>query len=245
MRLIVVLAVSFLTVEAAVAARAQGATAVRAPTPDAARPRGATSTEASTPDAVAPTPAKPKPDLTGRKRVGVASFYADMFAGRQMADGNIMDPHGANAASRTLPLGTTAKVTNIETGKSAIVTIQDRGPYVDGRIVDLSPGTAEKLGITRRQGLSKVVVAPIAVPLPNGEVKAGAALQEAAPELVEASPTRSPGRASRPSKPAEGPAPGTPKRVQSRDMPTPHHEVPSPPPDREPKAIRLAANQRR
>jgi rare lipoprotein A len=172
---------------------------------------------------------KPKPDLTGRKRVGVASFYADMFAGRQMADGNTMNPQGANAASRTLPLGTTAKVTNIETGKSAIVTIQDRGPYVDGRIVDLSPGTAQKIGITRRQGLSKVVVAPIAVPLPNGEVKAGAALKEAAPELVPA---------------AEAPTPSVPKRAQSHDMPTSHHEVPSPPPDKESKAIRVASNRR-
>lgn len=132
-----------------------------------------------------PTSPKPQPDLSGSKRVGIASFYADNFAGRQMADGTIMDPQGDNAASRTLPLGTTAKVTNIETGKSAIVTIQDRGPYVDGRIVDLSPGTAEKIGITRRQGLSKVVVAPIAVPLPNGDVKAGVAVKEVAPDLAE------------------------------------------------------------
>ena len=52
-----------------------------------------------------------------------------------------MDPHGDNAASKTLPLGTTAKVTNTETGQSAIATLQDRGPYVTDRIVDLSPTT--------------------------------------------------------------------------------------------------------
>jgi len=52
-------------------------------------------------------------------------------------------------------LGTTAKVTNLETGKSAVVTIQDRGPYVDGRIVDLSPATAQKIGITRRAGIAR------------------------------------------------------------------------------------------
>jgi rare lipoprotein A len=76
-----------------------------------------------------------------------------------------------------LPLGTTAKVTNLETGKSAVVTIQDRGPYVEGRIVDLSPATAREIGITRRQGVAKVEVAPIAVPLPSGGVKYGAAME--------------------------------------------------------------------
>jgi len=88
-----------------------------------------------------------------------------------MANGVPMDPHGDNAASRTLPLGTIAKVTNLESGKSAVVKIEDRGPYVKGRIVDLSPTTARRIGITRRQGISRVVVAPIAVPLPDGRVK--------------------------------------------------------------------------
>jgi rare lipoprotein A len=89
-----------------------------------------------------------------------------------------MDPHGDNAASRTLPLGTKAKVTNVETGKTAVVTIQDRGPYVDGRVVDLSPDTAAKIGLTPRKGVTKVVVAPITVPLPDGKVKVGAAAHE-------------------------------------------------------------------
>jgi rare lipoprotein A len=116
-------------------------------------------------------------DRTGKKRVGKASFYAHMFAGRKMADGRLMDPQNDNAASRTLPLGTTAKVTNLETGKSAFVTIQDRGPYVDGRIVDLSPSTAQEIGISRRQGVARVEVSPLAVPLPNGGIKLGAAGQ--------------------------------------------------------------------
>jgi rare lipoprotein A len=120
----------------------------------------------------------PPPDTSARKRVGKASFYAKQFSGKPMADGVPMDPQGDNAASRTLPLGTTAKVTNVETGKTAIVTIEDRGPYVDGRLVDLSPGTAAKIGLTPKKGITKVVVAPIAVPLPNGSVKAGAAAHE-------------------------------------------------------------------
>lgn len=116
-------------------------------------------------------------DRSGKRRVGKASFYAHMFAGRKMADGKKMDPQHDNAASRTLPLGTTAKVTNLETGKSAFVTIQDRGPYVDGRIVDLSPSTAREIGINHRQGIARVEVSPLAVPLPDGRVKLGAAGQ--------------------------------------------------------------------
>lgn len=121
---------------------------------------------------------QPAPDLSARKRVGQASFYARQFSGKTMANGAPMDPQGDNAASRTLPLGTKAKVTNVETGKTALVTIADRGPYVDGRLVDLSPGTAAKIGLTPAKGITKVVVAPIVVPLPNGKVKTGAAALE-------------------------------------------------------------------
>lgn len=115
-----------------------------------------------------------KLDRSGKKQVGKASFYARKFTGRKMADGTPMNPRDDNAASKTLPLGTTAKVTNLETGKSAVVTIQDRGPYVPGRIVDLSPATAEQIGLTREEGVAPVEVAPIAVPLPEGGMKPGA-----------------------------------------------------------------------
>jgi rare lipoprotein A len=125
--------------------------------------------------------ATPQPDLSGRTRFGVASFYAKKFAGREMADGSKMDPHGDNAASKTLPLGTTAVVTNIETGQSAHVTIQDRGPYVAGRIVDLSSSTARKIGITQHTGIATVTVAPISVPLPDGSAKPGTATLDARP----------------------------------------------------------------
>jgi rare lipoprotein A len=98
-----------------------------------------------------------------------------------MADGIRMNPHGDNAASRTLPLGTTARVTNVKTGQSAVISIQDRGPYVNGRIVDLSPATAQKIGITRDIGVAKVKVTPILVPLPDGSTKQGAAGPDAKP----------------------------------------------------------------
>jgi len=122
--------------------------------------------------ALSPPPGKL--DHSGRKRVGEASFYAKKFAGRKMADGKRMNPHGNNAASKTLPLGTKASVKNLETGQSAVVNIEDRGPHVKGRIIDLSPSTAEKIGIDRKEGVGKVEVAPITVPQPDGSVKPGA-----------------------------------------------------------------------
>jgi rare lipoprotein A len=113
------------------------------------------------------------PDRSGKSRTGIASFYHRMFVGRKMADGNLFDANGINAASRSLPLGTLALVTNVENMKSAIVRIQDRGPYAGShRIVDLSPRIAEELGITHK-GLAKVEVAPIVVPLPDGTVRIG------------------------------------------------------------------------
>jgi rare lipoprotein A len=132
-----------------------------------------------TPPRIAAT--RPQPDLSGRTRFGDASFYAKKFAGREMANGDKMDPHGDNAASKTLPLGTRAKVTNIATGQSAVVTIQDRGPYVKGRIVDLSPSTAQTIGITQDNGVAKVKVTPISVPLPNGSTKHGIETQDSKP----------------------------------------------------------------
>jgi rare lipoprotein A len=114
---------------------------------------------------------KSKLDRSGEKRIGKASFYADRYSGKTMADGTPMRLYSNNAASITLPLGTTAKVTNLETGRSAIVTIRDRGPYVRGRIVDLSPATARSIGLEHKQGLAKVQVAPVTIPLADGTVK--------------------------------------------------------------------------
>jgi rare lipoprotein A len=122
---------------------------------------------------------KPNIDRSGRKRFGKASFYARMFSGRKMADGTPMRPTGDNAASLTLPLGTTAQVTNLETGRTAVVTIRDRGPYVYGRIVDLSPATARRIGLDKRTGVTEVEVAPIVVPLPHGKLKLGDGALEA------------------------------------------------------------------
>ena len=126
---------------------------------------------ASTAEAIAVQKATPS-DRSGKARVGKASYYHAMFNGRKMAGGKRFDPNGANAASKTLPLGTIARVTNLANGKSAIVEIQDRGPYVADRIVDLSPKTAEAIDI-KHQGVARVEVAPITVPLADGSVRVG------------------------------------------------------------------------
>lgn len=104
-----------------------------------------------------------EPAAAARPERGEASYYHPRFAGRPMANGEPFDAVSDSAAHRTLPLGTTARVTNLENGRTAEVTIEDRGPYVRGRIIDVSPSTAEELGM-RRSGTAPVEVRPIAIP---------------------------------------------------------------------------------
>lgn len=97
---------------------------------------------------------------------GKGSFYhADRFEGRPMANGDRFDPQSNAAASKTLPLGTVADVTNRANGETRRVVIEDRGPYVQGRVIDLSPKTAEELGM-RHDGVAPVEVKPVGQ-LPN------------------------------------------------------------------------------
>lgn len=131
----------------------------------------AESEQAKSPPKIVVLPA----DRSGRKRVGKASYYN--LPGRKMADGTPMNPNSNAAASKTLPLGTKAKVINLKNGKSAIVEIRDRGPYVPGRIVDLTPATAKQLDM-KQDGVAQVAVIPIEVPMPDGRVIAGAEMRE-------------------------------------------------------------------
>jgi rare lipoprotein A len=113
-------------------------------------------------------------DHSGRKQVGKASVYSFRLQGRHMASGRRLDQRGNAAASKTLPIGTTAKITNLETGRTALVQIQDHGPFVDGRTIDVTRATARLLGIPKREGVASVIVAPVAVPQPDGSLKPGA-----------------------------------------------------------------------
>jgi rare lipoprotein A len=128
---------------------------------------------ADTPPTATKTPGKPALDRSGKPRRGKASYYGKSFHGKTMADGTPMNPDANIAASRTLPLGTKAEVTNLENGKSEVVEIRDRGPYVDGRIVDVSPKVAEKLDM-KEDGVAPVVVTPLEVPQSDGSIKLGA-----------------------------------------------------------------------
>lgn len=129
--------------------------------------------------------AKPKIDRSGRAQQGKASYYGKYFNARSMADGRRMDPDTDIAASKTLPIGTTAKVVNLNNGKSATVKVEDRGPYVKGRVVDVTPKIANQLGM-KQKGVVPVIVKPITVPMPDGGVKLGAGAATASQEQIQA-----------------------------------------------------------
>jgi rare lipoprotein A len=112
-------------------------------------------------------------DNSGRRQQGQASYYAKKFDGRKMANGEPLRLTSNAAASKSLPLGTVARVTNIKNGRSAVVEIQDRGPFRQGGVVDLTPSVASQLGL-KRAGLAPVIVSPISIPQTDGSVKLGA-----------------------------------------------------------------------
>lgn len=93
--------------------------------------------------------------LSAQTQSGKASFYADKFEGRTTASGEKYKHNKLTAAHKTLPFGTKVRVTNLANSKSVEVVINDRGPYVDGRIIDLSKSAAEQLGFVNL-GLAEV-----------------------------------------------------------------------------------------
>ncbi|MBO9541842.1 septal ring lytic transglycosylase RlpA family protein [bacterium] len=93
----------------------------------------------------------------GRQQVGVASWYGGFFHGRRAADGSRFDQNDFTAAHKTLPFGTLLLVTNLTTQQSTLVRVSDRGPYIPGRMIDLSRGAAKAIGMLG-SGVSKVRV---------------------------------------------------------------------------------------
>ncbi|PSQ97831.1 MAG: septal ring lytic transglycosylase RlpA family lipoprotein [Bacteroidetes bacterium SW_9_63_38] len=81
---------------------------------------------------------------------GEASYYGDKFAGRTTANGETFDPSEMTAAHPSLPFDTRVRVTRVKTGRSVTVRINDRGPYADGRIIDLSKAAAQRLGMIQK-----------------------------------------------------------------------------------------------
>lgn len=96
----------------------------------------------------------------GYDEIGMASWYGKDFHGNKTANGQIYNMYGISAAHKTLPLGTQVKVTNLENNRSVILTINDRGPFVHGRILDLSYGAAKWLDTVER-GVAKVRITAI------------------------------------------------------------------------------------
>ena len=98
---------------------------------------------------------KPAPKKAKPYQVGRASWYGKFFHGKQTASGESYDMFRFTAAHMDLPLGTWVRVTNLDNGKAVIVRVNDRGPVVAGRIIDLSYGAAQILEF-RRKGVEKV-----------------------------------------------------------------------------------------
>ncbi len=90
---------------------------------------------------------QPLRDHQGFQQRGIASWYGRKFHGRKTSNGELYDMYGMSAAHKTLPMGVYVKVTHLGTGRHIVVRVNDRGPFVAGRIIDLSYGAARQLGI--------------------------------------------------------------------------------------------------
>jgi rare lipoprotein A len=109
-------------------------------------------------------PAAPEP--IGWTESGIASWYGVPYDGRHTSSGEVFDMRAMTAAHRTLPFNTWLEVTNLKNGEVVTVRINDRGPFVDGRIIDLSMGAAQQIDMVR-DGIVKVRLKVIQAPAPD------------------------------------------------------------------------------
>jgi rare lipoprotein A len=149
--------------------------AYRPPPPPATRSTSASASNngyGRTPRSDSPSSSLPKPPIADpgnlgkpvSSEVGMASWYGPPYAGRKGADGTVYDQNAMTAAHLTLPLGTMVRVTNLTNNQSVVVRITDRGPFVHGRIIDLSLAAAKATGVYRA-GVAKVRVDAYAAPV--------------------------------------------------------------------------------
>jgi rare lipoprotein A len=117
-----------------------------------------------------PSPEQPPPEQPpqrqlrpGASQVGIASWYGAPYHNARGANGQIYNQNAMTAAHRTLPMGTVVRVTDLDTRRSVIVTITDRGPFVPGRILDLSRAAAIKIGVWRT-GTARVRIDVLRLP---------------------------------------------------------------------------------
>ena len=109
---------------------------------------------------------KPQPGQSAKSKVlarekGIASWYGGKFHGRKTASGERYDMNKMTAAHKTLPFGTRVRVTNLDTGRKVVVRINDRGPFVRGRVIDLSRAAARKVDMIQA-GTARVLVEVLA-----------------------------------------------------------------------------------
>ncbi len=149
--------------------------ASRAPSSSASRP-GARGGDVGTVAPVQPE-VRGKPILTEE---GLASWYGPPYAGRKGADGTVYDQNAMTAAHLTLPMGSIVRVTNLANNQSVVVKITDRGPFVRGRIIDLSLAAAKATGVYRA-GVAKVRVEAFAPAAPVSTTLGGKSAAAAIP----------------------------------------------------------------
>lgn len=118
---------------------------------------------------------RPVDNATAYDQTGIASWYGRDFHGKQTANGERYDMHALSAAHTTLPMPTLVRVTNLENGRSVIVRINDRGPFVKNRLIDLSYAAARQLGY-EQQGTTRVRVQTLDLPASNTHTASRAAV---------------------------------------------------------------------
>jgi rare lipoprotein A len=116
---------------------------------DAGRLQSLTETVATLDETVTVAPAEEPAAVYEAAGRGEASYYGHELAGNRTASGERFNPNGLTAAHRSLPLGTKLRVTNLANGKSVIVRVNDRGPFVRSRLIDVSLGAAHKISMVR------------------------------------------------------------------------------------------------
>ncbi|MGD9972801.1 MAG: septal ring lytic transglycosylase RlpA family protein [Desulfatirhabdiaceae bacterium] len=108
---------------------------------------------------------QPLPDARGFRQTGIASWYGQDFHGKKTSNGEVYDMYAESAAHKTLPLGTIVNVRNLDNGREMRIRINDRGPFVSGRIIDLSYASAQKLGVVQR-GTARVEIEAVGTTAP-------------------------------------------------------------------------------
>lgn len=158
----------------------------------------------------APVPATPPQNL-----YGIASWYGEEFAGRTTANGEIFDPSSLTAAHRTLPFGTVLDITNPKTIQTVRVRVNDRGPYIGNRIIDLSYAAAQKIGLIE-PGIGEVEIK--VVRLGSGEREPPAPFEATIAEAPRIAPAPEPPRTGSEPPPVAFPLPSEPAVVERVDV---------------------------